>query len=71
MADLSHIKMFECEEHLGPYLRPKVVLFNSNRISLEEAFKYVRAGEFNENVLCLDKIQFISLFRDGKDQADN
>ena len=65
--DTSHIKMFEVVEVLGPYQRPKVVLFNKNKISYDEALQVVRADEYNENVLCMEKAQFIALFRDGKE----
>lgn len=66
--DLSHIMMFEVEEVLGPYRSPKVVLYNKNKISQKDALYAVRAGEYNDNVLCLDKRQFVALFRDGKDE---
>lgn len=65
--DLSHIKMFEVEEDYGSFTRPQVVLFNQNRISLEDAVRHVRAGEYNKNVLVLPKQQWISLFCDGKE----
>ena len=67
---LEQVKMFECTEVLGPYERPKVVLFNKNRISRDEALWCVRAGEYNENVVCLEKGQFLAVFRDGKETED-
>lgn len=67
MADLSHIMMFEIEEDYGPLQFSKVVLFNENRITQEEALRLVRAGEYNDNVLVIPEKQFISLFLDGKE----
>lgn len=65
--DLSHIQMFEVEEDNGSFCRTLVVLFNQNHISLEDALRCVRAGEYNKNVLVLTKQQWISLFCDGKE----
>ena len=65
--DLSHVMMFEFEEVCGPHRTPKVVLFNQNKISQDEALRFVDAGEYNENVVVLEKRQWIALFRDGKE----
>lgn len=67
--DLSHIRMLECEEQLGPYRMPKVVLFNQNKLTADEAFRFVQAGEYNDNIVVLEKRQWIALFRDGKETA--
>ena len=67
---LEQVKMFEVTEVLGPYETPKVVLFNKNRISYDEALWCVRAGEYNDNVVCLEKRQFYAIFRDGKEAED-
>lgn len=64
---LSHVMLVEVEQELGPYRMDAVVLFNANRISQEEALKHVEAGEYNKNVLLLPKSQWISLFRDEKE----
>lgn len=62
MLDLSHIKMLECVEELGPYRMPKVVLFNSSKLSPEEAFVKVQAGEYDDNIVVLEKRQWEALF---------
>lgn len=67
MADLSHIKIFEMEENYGSIQFSKVVLFNENRISKEDATQLIRAGEHNDNMLVIPKTQFTSLFLDGKE----
>lgn len=67
MNQLSHIMLFEVTHQIGPYEMEKVVLFNINKITQEEALRCVKAGEYNDNVLCIPKTQWISLFRDGKD----
>lgn len=64
-SPLSHIEMLECVEECGPYKRPRVVLFNKNNLTADEAFHFVRSGEYNDNVLILDKSQWISLFKNG------
>ena len=66
-ADLSHVKLIEAEHCSGPYRMDKVILFNINRISQEEAAWYAEAGEYNENVLCIPKKQWLALFRDGEE----
>lgn len=62
--------MIEIDYQIGPHLMEKVVLFNKNRITLEEAIRVVKAGEYNDNVLVMPKKQFVSLFRDGKEMSD-
>ncbi len=64
---LSHIMLIEVVRELGPYRTDQVVLFNINRISEEEALRHVEAGSYNENVLVIPKKQWISLFRDGRE----
>ena len=68
--DLSHVMMLEVEHHIGPYRMEEVVLFNSNRISEEEAYQLVQAGEYNDNVLCIPKKQWISLFNNGEEACE-
>lgn len=67
--DTSHITMFECVEELGPYQMPKVVLFNKNKLTADEAFRFVRAGEYNDNIVVLEKRQWVALFKNGKDTS--
>ena len=55
--------MIEIDYQIGPHLMEKVVLFNKNRITLEEAIRVVKAGEYNDNVLVMPKKQFVSLFK--------
>ena len=62
---LDHIKLVEVKHQLGPYTMDEVVLFNINRISKDEALRAVEAGEHNDNVLCIPRSQWISLFKDG------
>lgn len=63
--DLSHIMMLEYVEELGPYQSPKVALFNSNKLTADEAFRFVQAGKYNDNIVVLEKRQWISLFKNG------
>lgn len=63
--DLSHISMIEYEEHLGPYLTPKVALFNNTKLTADEAFRFVEAGEYNDNIVVLYKSQWLALFKNG------
>lgn len=65
-ANLSHIGMIEYEENLGPYLMPKVALFNNTKLTPAEAFKFIRAGEYNDNIVILEKSQWIALFKNGE-----
>lgn len=66
---LSHVKMSEAKEFVGPYEMDVVILFNINRISHAEAIRLVQAGEYNKNVLCIPKQQYVSLFRDGEGET--
>ena len=66
---LPHISMIEYEEHLGPYVTPKVALFNNTKLTSDEAFSKVRAGEYNDNILVLYKSQWIALFNNGKENV--
>lgn len=65
--DLSHIGMLEYEESLGPYLSPMVALYNTAKLSADEAFAKVRAGKYDPDVLILHREQWISLFKNGKE----
>lgn len=67
---LSHIGILECVEELGPYKMPKVVLFNKNKLTSDEAFHFVRSGEYNDNVLILNKSQWVSLFENGIEKGE-
>lgn len=67
--NLSHVKMSEVKWCLGSYTMDKVILFNKNRISHEEAVRFVEMDEYNENVLCIPKKQYIALLRDGREEA--
>ena len=65
--NLSHVKMSEAKEFVGPYETDMVILFNINRISHAEAIRCAQAGEYNKNVLCIPKQQYVALFQDGKE----
>lgn len=65
--NLSHVKMSEAKEFVGPYEMDMVILFNINQISHAEAIRCAQAGEYNKNVLCIPKQQYVALFRDGKE----
>lgn len=65
--DLSHIKMLEYEEILGPYVTPMVAIFNADKLSPDEAFAKVRAGEYDPNILTMPKRQWTALFKNGKE----
>lgn len=64
--NLSHIVVLETEKRLGAHHSEEVVLYNQNRITMEETIRLVRAGEYNDNILVIPKSQWISLFTDGK-----
>ena len=66
--DLSHIMLIELEEHIGPYRRELVVLFNEKQISEKEAVRLAKADEYNVNVLVIPKKQWVSLFLNGKEK---
>lgn len=58
--DLSHIKMIEgVEEFCGPFLMDVYnVLFNENKISLEETMRLVAAGMYSSYVLKIPQAQY-------------
>lgn len=64
---LEHVKLIEFSEELGPYRMDKVALVNGNRISEEEAKRCIEAQEYNDNVLCIPKKQWVSLFKDDRE----
>lgn len=63
-ADL--VKMVEgVEEMCGPFLMDVYnVLFNENKISLEEAMRLVAAGIYSPYVLKIPQTQYKGLFKD-------
>ena len=67
--NLSHVGMLEFEEHLGPYVMPKVALFNNTHLTADEAFAKIRSGEYDKNILVMEKGQWIALFKNGKDAS--
>lgn len=62
-SNLSHIGLLEYEEHLGPYVMPKVALYNKTKFSADAAFTKVRSGEYDDNIVILEKQQWLSLFK--------
>ena len=66
--DLSHVKMVEgVEEMCGPFLMDVYnILFNENKISLEEAMRLVAAGIYSPYVLKIPQTQYEGLFKDRK-----
>lgn len=60
--NLSHIMLLEIEEDYGSFQVPKVILFNEKKVSQEDALRLVQAGEYSDNVLCIPKSQWFSLF---------
>lgn len=67
MANLSHINMIEYTEECGPHKIPKVVLYNKNKISPDQVIKKVAAEEYDENIVVMNKSQWIGVFKDGKE----
>lgn len=67
VAVLSHVMLLDVEEDYGPLKIPKVVLFNENHVSQEEALRIVKAGEYHPSVLILPKSQWESLFLNRKE----
>ena len=65
--DLSHIGIIEYEEHNGPYRWPKVALFNNTKFTADEAFAQIRSGEYSDNIVIMEKRQWVELFKNGKD----
>lgn len=66
-VDLSHIMLLETDEDYGPFQMPKVVLYNENHVTQEEALRIVKAGEYNSSVLVLPKCQWDTLFLNRKE----
>lgn len=62
-VDLSHVSVIEYEEGYGSLQLEMVALFNHEKITTEDAFRYVRSGEYNDYVLCIPKRQFVALLR--------
>lgn len=67
MQNLGHISVIEFEEIYGKLKIEKVAIFNANKISEEEALKMIHLAEYNENILVMDKKQWINIFRNGTD----
>lgn len=65
---LSHIRMFETEEDLGFCRTRKVILYNQNKITEDEAFRHVQAEEYNDNIVVLNRRQFDALFLDKESE---
>ena len=63
MTDLSHVALIEYKEHIGPYVIDKVILYNENNVTEAEALRIVKADEYNDNVLCMPKKQWLALFK--------
>lgn len=63
---LSHIMLMELEEFIGFHGFEKVMLFNKEKVTEEEALCLVKAGEYNENILVLSRKQWFSLFKNEK-----
>lgn len=59
--------MLEYEETIGPYLMPKVALFNGSKLTADEAFRIISAGDYNDHIVILEKRQWISLFKNGNE----
>lgn len=66
---LEHVMLIEFSREVGPYSTDAVALFNANRISEGEAMRCIEAGEYNDNVLCMPKSQWVSIFKDGKEES--
>lgn len=61
-VDLSHVMLLEVDEDYGSFQIPKVILYNENHVTQEEALQIARAGEYHPSVLTLPKRQWASLF---------
>lgn len=61
-VDLSHINLIELEEDYRSIQISKVVLFNSNLITQEEALRVVKSGEQSPFVLVMYKSQWEAIF---------
>lgn len=62
-TDLSHVKMIEYVRQIGDYEVDEVALFNINHISADEARRLIAAGEYHRDLLCIPKVQYLSLFK--------
>lgn len=60
--DLSHISLMEIEEDYKSFQIQKVVLFNNNRVTEEEALRILKSGEYHPSVIALPKLQWEQLF---------
>ena len=60
--NLSHIMLLEVEEDYKTFRLPKVVLFNENHMTQEEALRIVKSGEYHHSVISMPKRQWESLF---------
>lgn len=67
MKILGNINVVEFSESYGNIKFEKVAIFNANMISEDDALKMIKAGEYNANVLIMDKKQWINIFCNGKD----
>lgn len=65
MADLTHIKKIEpIPKYCGPvFMGNYTLLYNEERISMEDAIRVMRADEFSPYVLVIPKLQMDGLFR--------
>lgn len=68
MSNLSHVMVLDTVRTIGPHQVPEVILFNNYQISAEDALRKVQADEYDKNVLCIPKEQWISLFKDGREE---
>lgn len=66
---LSHIMLLEFKEQCGPYTKEMVALYNSERMTEAEAFRFISAGEYNDNVLVMPKRQWCALFKNSVEQS--
>ena len=64
---VGNIHVIYFSECYGSVEIDKVAVFNANRISEDAALQMVKSGEYDSNVLVMDKKQWINIFCDGKD----
>ena len=64
---LPHLMLLDVEEDYGAFQMPKVILYNENHVTQEEALRIARAGEYHPSVLTLPKRQWESLFLNRKE----
>lgn len=67
IIDLSHVMLLEVDENYGSFQIPKVVLYNENHVTREEALYQARAGEYHPSVFTLPKRQWEYLFLNRKE----